>query len=80
MIAEAIMGSGPSPSLLVNAENEEDAEGWVDALQLCSHLASLRRLSGLHQALQPPAQPEEAPLPRKLEQPPRRAERSKATT
>ena len=52
----------------------------MDALQLCSHLASLQRLSGLHQALQPPAQPEEAPLPRKLEQPPRRAERSKATT
>lgn len=42
-----------------DADDREDAEGWVDGLQLCAHIASVNQLSRLRQALQRPANEQE---------------------
>ena len=49
-----------SPSM--PAENEDDAEGWVDALLLCANLAAVKQLPALRQALNPPAKKQPPPL------------------
>jgi hypothetical protein len=38
----------------VFADNEAEAEGWVDALQLCAHVASIKQLPSLRKALMVP--------------------------